>query len=323
MSKSEPRNVSKTELNNKKKRENGLSFNDRIDLLANKGYIYLIPVLIVLLLLMIYPFIYVINLSFQEWNLYKGLDSRHYVGLRNYIKIFKDVDFVQSFLITIFFSVISVSVSFIIGLGLASILSKAGKIIGVMRTIILIPMIVTPVVVGTLWKFMYDPDTGIINYFLSTVGIYGINWISEPKLALISLCLVDIWQWTPFMFLILLAGFQGLPKAPYEAALCDGLSKYQVTRFITYPLLKPMILIAILFRTIDSLKTFDIIFIMTGGGPGNLTTTLNIDAYLRAFRLLKFGEGSAVVIIIWLIVFIISNFLVKRLGSDMSEGVGE
>lgn len=299
------------------------SLNDRFDRLANNGYVYLLPAMVVLLVLTLYPFIYVVNLSLQEWNLFKGTEARHYVGFKNYVRIFKDIDFLHSFLITIAFSAISVSVSFVLGLTLASILSKAGRTIGTMRTIILIPMIVTPVVVGTLWKFMYDPDTGVVNYFLSLVHIRGINWISDPHLALISLCIVDIWQWTPFMFLVLLAGFQGLPKAPYEAALCDGLSRMQVTRYITYPLLKPMILIAVLFRTIDSLRTFDIIFIMTGGGPGNVTTTLNIEAYIRAFRFLKFGEGAAVVVIVFAMVFISANFLVKRLGGKVSEGGAE
>jgi len=292
------------------------SFRRVLDSLGSNGYVYLLPAMLVLLCLTLYPFLYVLNLSFQEWNLYKGIGARHYIGIRNFITIFSDPSFVHSFLITLLFCLISVSVSFVSGLALASVLSSSGAVVGLMRTIVLIPMTVTPVVIGTAWKFMYDPDTGIINYFLSRIGIHGINWISEPKLALISLCLVDIWQWTPFMFLILLAGFEGLPRAPYEAALCDGLSRYQVLRFITFPLLKPMILIAILFRTIDSLRTFDIIFVMTGGGPGDLTTTLNISAYLRAFRMLKFGEGAAVVIVIFAIVYLISHFLVKYLGKS-------
>ena len=291
-----------------------LSFRRTLDSLGDNGYVYLLPAMLVLLLLTLYPFLYVLNLSFQEWNLFKGMGARHYIGIRNYITIFTDPSFLHSLGITLLFSVITTSVSFVLGLLLASVLSGGGAAVGIMRTIVLIPMAVTPVVIGIAWKFMYDPDTGIINYFLSRIGIHGINWISEPKLALISLVLVDVWQWTPFMFLILLAGFEGLPRAPYEAAQCDGLSRYQVLRFITFPLLKPMILIAILFRTIDSLRTFDIIFVMTGGGPGDLTTTLNISAYLRAFRLLKFGEGAAVVIVIFAIVYLIVNYLVKFLG---------
>ncbi len=288
--------------------------------LGDNGYIYLLPAMIVLLLLTLYPFIYVVNLSLQEWNLFKGLGQRHYVGFKNYVTILTDPDFLHSIVITLLFSLISVSVSFLLGLALASLLSsRSGAVVGVMRTIILIPMTVTPVVVGTAWKYMYDPDTGIINYILSLLSIHGINWISDPKMALISLCIVDIWQWTPFMFLILLAGFQSLPRAPYEAALCDGLSRYQVMRFITFPLFKPMILIAILFRTIDSLRTFDIIYVMTGGGPGNITTTLNISAYLKAFRLLKFGEGAAVVVLIFAIVYVISQFLVKYLDKSEEE----
>lgn len=282
--------------------------------MGNNGYVYLAPALIVLLLLTLYPFIYVVNLSFQEWNLFKGMGTRHYIGFRNYVTIFTDPSFLHSLLITLEFSVITIAVSFLLGLLLASLLSGGGTAVGIMRTIVLIPMTVTPVVIGTAWKFMYDPDTGIINYILSLIGIHGINWISEPKLALISLCIVDVWQWTPFMFLILLSGFEGLPRAPFEAAQCDGLSRFQVLRFITFPLLKPMILIAILFRTIDSLRTFDIIFVMTGGGPGDLTTTLNISAYLRAFRMLRFGEGAAVVVLVFAIVYLIANYLVKFLG---------
>jgi multiple sugar transport system permease protein len=293
------------------------SFRRVLNSIGNNGYVYLLPAMVVLLLLTLYPFLYVLNLSFQEWNLFKGLGARHYVGIRNYITIFTDPSFLHSFMITLGFSLISVAVSFLAGLGLASALSSSrGAVVGIMRTIVLIPMTVTPVVIATAWKYMYDPDSGIINYFLAQIGIHGINWISAPKLALISLCIVDIWQWTPFMFLVLLAGFEARPRAPYEAAMCDGLSRYQVLRFITFPLLKPMILIAILFRTIDSLRTFDIIFIMTGGGPGDLTTTLNLSAYLRAFRMLKFGEGAAVVIVIFAMVYIASNYLVKFLGKS-------
>lgn len=277
---------------------------------TNSGYLFLAPAMIILIALILYPFLYAINLSLQEWDMFSSTE-RHYVWFRNYINLFANQSFWRSLYVTIIFSFLSVSISFCIGFPLASILSASSRIINLLRTIFLMPMVLTPVVIGMTFKFLMDPSTGLINYLLSLVGIEGITWISHPKTALVSLVIVDVWQWTPFIFLVMLAGFQGLPKAPYEAAKVDGLSKLQIARYISFPLLKPMMVLALLFRTIDSLKTFDIIFIMTNGGPGDVTTTLNILAFIKSFRLLKMGEGAAVVIIIWALVLIFSDLFVR------------
>ncbi|UCF92629.1 MAG: sugar ABC transporter permease [Desulfobacterales bacterium] len=277
---------------------------------TNSGYLFLAPAMIILVGLILYPFLYAINLSLQEWDMFSSAE-RHYIWFRNYANLFGNPTFWRSLYITIIFSFLSVSISFSIGFPLASILSASSRIINVLRTVFLMPMVLTPVVIGMAFKFLMDPSTGLINYLLSLVGIEGITWISDPKTALISLVIVDVWQWTPFIFLVMLAGFQGLPKAPYEAAQVDGLSKWQIARYISLPLLKPMMVLALLFRAIDSLKTFDIIFIMTNGGPGDVTTTLNISAFIKSFRLLTMGEGAAVVIIIWAIVLIFSDLFVR------------
>ena len=286
-----------------------LENNGFINKLTNNGYFFIAPAVIILIVLIIYPFLYAINLSFQEWDMFSD-KGRHYIGFANYINLLSDPSFWHSLYITILLSFLSVSISICIGLPVASILAKSGKAVGILRTVFLMPMVMTPVVIGMAFKFLMDPSNGLLNYLLSLAGIVGPRWVSDPNTALLSIVIVDVWQWTPFIFLVLLAGFQGLPTAPYEAARVDGLSRWQIARFISFPLLKPMFILAILFRAIDSLKTFDIIFIMTGGGPGDVTTTLNILAYIKSFRLLKMGEGAAVVMIIWAIVFLFSQIFV-------------
>jgi multiple sugar transport system permease protein len=280
-----------------------------INRVTNSGYFFIAPAVIILIGLIIYPFLYAINLSFQEWNMFSDT-PRHYIGFMNYANLFTDPFFWRSLYITVALSFLSVAISVSIGFPVASILAKSGKIVGILRTVFLMPMVMTPVVIGMAFKFLMDPSNGLLNYLFSLLGLHGPRWVSDPSTALLSIVIVDVWQWTPFIFLVMLAGYQSLPNAPYEAAKVDGLSKWQVARLISFPLLKPMLVLALLFRTIDSLKTFDIIFIMTGGGPGDVTTTLNILAYIRSFRLLKMGEGAAVVMVIWAIVFIFSQIFV-------------
>jgi len=279
------------------------------------GVLYVLPAMFVLLGMTLYPFLYCINLSLQKWDLFQP-NKRYYIGFTNYISLFIDPNFWNSLKTTIIFTVVSVIVSFIIGLVLASLLAGKGRFVGAFRTIFVLPMIITPIVIGTGFKYLYDPTSGILNYVLSLIRITAPAWTTNPKTALLSVIMVDIWQWTPFMFLILIAGIQGLPKAPFEAAACDGASYWQILKNVTFPLMKPVVLIALLFRAIDSFRTFDTIYAITSGGPGMLTTTLNLFAYIKAFKMYRMGEAAAVAIIIWTIVFIFSQLLLKYLSTQ-------
>jgi len=177
-------------------------------------------------------------------------------------------------------------------------------------------MMLPPIVVAIIFKIIYIPEFGVINWFLGLFGIRGILWEASVHTALPSLILVDIWEWTPFMFLILLAGLQSLPLDPYEAAVVDGASGFQIFRYITFPLLKPIIVIALLLRIMDTLRIFDQIFIMTGGGPANATETLSLYIYRHGFRFYNIGYATAMSFLLLIFTVIISNFFIRFLKTE-------
>jgi multiple sugar transport system permease protein len=177
---------------------------------------------------------------------------------------------------------------------------------GLLRTVFSLPMMATPVSIALIWQMMFHPQLGILNYLLSLVGIGPQPWIFSRTSALPSLALVETWQWTPFVMLIVLGGLAALPTEPYEAARIDGASRWQVIRYVTIPLVWPYIMVAIILRAIDALKTFDIIYVMTQGGPGTASETLNIFLYLQAFAFFNIGFASAVVVVYFLILMVMS-----------------
>jgi multiple sugar transport system permease protein len=183
------------------------------------------------------------------------------------------------------------------------------------RAALLVPMMLPPVVVGVVWRLMLNPNFGAINGTLKGAGLdsLALAWTASPKLALFSVIMVDVWQWTPFMFLVLLAGLQATPQEPYEAALVDGSSAWQTFQFVTLPLLKPAILIALLLRTMDLLRVFDQIFILTEGGPGFATETISLYIYRAAFRFSDFGYAAAMSFVLLILTNIISLLYIRLL----------
>jgi multiple sugar transport system permease protein len=187
----------------------------------------------------------------------------------------------------------------------------------IVRTLMLVPMMVTPVVAGLSWRIIYDPDAGILNYFLNLLGIHSNKaWLANAKTALYAVSAVDIWQWTPFIILITLAGLESLPVDIYEAAEVDGATWTQAFRYITIPLLSTTIFLALLIRTIDVLKFFDLILIMTNGGPGTVTETLNMYAYKTGFVYFRFGYASTIAFIYTLVVSLVLPFFVNRIWAE-------
>jgi multiple sugar transport system permease protein len=179
-------------------------------------------------------------------------------------------------------------------------------------------MVATPVAIGLVWLMMFDPVSGVFNYLLSFVGLPPSVWVGDPRTALISLTLVDIWQWTPLVMLITLGGLATLPQEPYEAATIDGASAWQKLRYITLPMLRPYIMVAALFRTIDALKSFDTIYVITRGGPAHSSETLNLYIYNQAFEYQHIGYASALVVVFFVIVLAISLVLIafRRTGAE-------
>ncbi|MGE5581711.1 MAG: carbohydrate ABC transporter permease [Bacillota bacterium] len=199
----------------------------------------------------------------------------------------------------------------ILGFILALLLAEEFRGRKFFRTIIMMPLILTPVAFSFGWRMMYHPNIGVINFFLNKFGIASVNWLANPYLAMISLIIIDVWQCTPFMMLIILAGITSLPVEPFEAAKVDGATGIQMFWRVTIPLLKPVFIIAILFRALDAFKTFDIFMTMTGGGPGASTEVLNLYTYLNSFRFLNIGYASALAVLMLLISFALGIILIR------------
>jgi multiple sugar transport system permease protein len=229
-----------------------------------------------------------------------GLKGKHFIGLINYLRIIQDTVFLRSLLNTFHLVVAAVLLQLLIGFAVALILNKDffGK--SFVYWVILLPMIIAPVVVGLTFRILYDPSLGLINYLLGLVGIKGPEWLTAPNLAMLSIILIDTWQWSPFMALLLLAGLQYVPLDIYESAMVDGATPLQRFIYITLPLMKNIIALALIFRSLDCFnKTFDIIYMTTRGGPGYTTETIPTFAYKTAFTYLKFGKAAAQSIILF------------------------
>jgi multiple sugar transport system permease protein len=270
-------------------------------------YLLLAPAIIVLLLLSIYPLVYAVTVSLQtgrgEWT--GG----------NFARLLRDHFFLVALWQTLLYTVAALALEFALGLGLALLLDSKLRARNLFRSLLLVPMMLPPVVVAVIWRLIYNPTFGTINGTLKGWGFdtTRLTWIASPSMALASVVLVDVWQWTPFMFLILLAGLQSIPQEPYEAAMIDGASRWQTFRDITLPLLKPAILVALLLRTMDLLRIFDQIFILTQGGPGFATETISLYIYKTAFRFFDFGYAAAMSFVLLVLINFISVGYIRLL----------
>jgi multiple sugar transport system permease protein len=262
-------------------------------------YLTIAPGIIFLALMAIYPFLFLLKISFQN---YSPINlENEFIGFQNYMNLFSDHNFWNAIKVTLIYVISAVSIEFIIGIGLAIILNKQLKGKRIIQTLVLLPIIMAPTVVGLMFRFMFNERYGVINYFVEMLGFERNAWLSDPSLALPTLIATDIWQWTPFMIIILLAGLQGLPNDPIEAAEIDGASKWQIFRYVTVPMLAKVILIAVLLRTIDAFRIYDQIYMMTQGGPVNVTSTLSWLVYDKGFKFLDFGYGAAIAVTVLII----------------------
>lgn len=275
------------------------------------GWLFPLPAVLALFLLMIFPVAYTLWMSLHEWFV-SSVTPPKFIGLANYIEIItRDTRFHQSLLRTIYFTGLAVVVQTVLGVAIALIFNREFLGKGLVRTLFLFPMVATPVAIALVWMMMFNPTLGILNYFLKSLGLPPGLWIASAKAVIPSLVLVDTWQWTPFITLIALAGLSALPQEPFEAALIDGASGWQTFWHVTLPLLRPTIMVAVLFRTIDALKTFDIIYVMTQGGPGNASETLNIYIFQSGFSYFHMGYASSLLVILFAIVMFISILLTR------------
>jgi multiple sugar transport system permease protein len=266
------------------------------------GYILVAPALLCIIAIALYPVLNTFKLSLYYMKLQlPGLT--HFVGLQNYITLSSDSRFWSATLNTVFFTVVSVAL----------------ELVGLVRAAVLIPWAIPTVISALMWKFIYNDQFGVLNDILMKVGLINSYkaWLGSPSSAMSAAIFADVWKTAPFMALLLLAGLQNISQDLYEAAKVDGAGSIRQFFRITLPLLKPTILVALIFRTLDAFRVFDLIFVMTGGGPGNSTETLSIYAYKTLFRNLDFGIGSAIAVIIFIFVFIFAMFYIKLLDKSI------
>jgi multiple sugar transport system permease protein len=283
--------------------------------LSKRHYLILLgPTLLILVTMLAFPTVYVLIVSLRDFKLTDPTAGNPFVGLENYRTLLSDPTFFAALGKSILFTVASVALSFIFGMAIALLLNRRDvRGTGLTRTVILVPLILTPLVIGATYRFMLERDNGIINEILAAIGLERIPFLADTKWAMISVILVDVWQWTPFAVLVLLAGLESLPVEPFEAARMDGASRWAEFWYITLPLLAPVIAVVLLIRTMDAFREFDKIFIMTGGGPGTATETLPIFLYRSGFQDFNMGFSAATGVVMLVIVTLVSSLYVRRI----------
>jgi multiple sugar transport system permease protein len=273
---------------------------------SRKYWLFSLPAVVVILAVIVFPWIFTVFMSAHDWKIGGGVD---FVGLQNYKDLFADSRFIESMGHTLYFTILAVVLPIFFGTAAALVFHREFPFRGLLRTIFVMPMMATPVAVSLVWTMMFHPQLGVLNYLLSLMGIAPSAWVYDPATVIPTLILVEVWHWTPLVMLIVLGGLSGLPREPYESALIDGANSWHMFRHITLPLVWPFIMVAIVIRTIDALKAFDTIFVITQGGPGTASETLNVFLYLQAFQFFKIGYSSAVVIIFFVIIIALSLLL--------------
>lgn len=257
-------------------------------------WLLLAPALITMTLVGFWPLVYSLWISLTGFMPTNPDSFQGFIGLDNYVAALSSGQFWNSVWLTVLFTVLSTGCALLLGLGLAILFNMDLPGFRLLRVMILIPMLITPIAIGIMWRVMFIPNGGLLNYLLGMVGIPPMSWTGSADSALLSLVLMDVWQWTPFMFLILYASIKALPASPFEAAQIDGANRGQVFRLVFLPLMRPMVLLAVLLRGIDAARTYDQIYVATRGGPNMATETLPIYLQRVSFRFFEIGYGAAV-----------------------------
>jgi ABC-type sugar transport system permease subunit len=273
--------------------------------------IFLVPSMTVLTVILFYPLAYSIGLSF--YNYYLPVPRTTFVGLDNFRFILADETFWEALGVTARFTVAAVGLEVVLGVAVALLLDSRIPCRRFVNTVVLLPMAITPAVAGLLMRWMFESNWGLVNYFLSLVGVQGPGWTGDPAWALWSVIFADVWQNTPFVILVIYAGLQSVPMEPLEAAMVDGASRVQTLTHVVFPFLRPLVLFVLIIRSMDAFRIFDQVFVMTGGGPGTTTQTITFYNYVMAFRMLRMGRASALGVVTLLILSVVIGFWIYLL----------
>ena len=276
----------------------------------NLKILFPLPAVTFVVVMMLFPVLYTLFLSFTNWNLTSGMPL-NFVWFRSYLRVLKEPRFLSAIGRTFSFTAIALSAETLLGLALALLLNREFKGKSLMKLILLLPLVATPVAIGIVWNLFFDPTIGLANFVLTQLGLPKSAWVSSSATVIPSLALVDIWQWTPMITLIVLAGLAALSQEPYESARVDGASNFQIFSHITLPMIAPTLLTAMILRAIDALKTFDIIYAMTGGGPGYASETMNVMAFKYSFEYFRMGQASVILVFLFLLVLLLSIVIMQ------------
>jgi multiple sugar transport system permease protein len=277
------------------------------------------PAMLIILFFALFPLSYAINLSLRHVDLTSDVGIGPFVGLDNYRFALNDKFFWQAARRTLTFAVFAVSIEMVLGIAIAFLLNGLlwGK--GVVRSLLILPLAAAPAAVGLVWRYMYHPDFGVYNAIMSALGLPERNWLGAVHLAMPSVILFDVWQWTPFVALIVLAGLQSLPKEPFEAAELDGASTWQVFRRLIFPMLAPVLTLIFVLRTIDAIRLYDAIVSLTHGGPGTATETLTYYLYRLGMKFFRLDQASAISLLFLYVTIIFTGVVLRSMMRTQAE----
>ena len=282
-------------------------------------YLFLLPAVTILALGLMVPLYNSLVLSFYDWNFGEAWAAKDYLGFRNFRRLLTDPTVWNAVRVTFVFGFWVVLLEMIIGVGLALLLEQPVRGAAFFRTIFVLPLMIAPIVVGLIWRYLLDARNGVINYYLDAIGnavpflqnfgFERLPWLGDPTLAMVSIVVSDVWQWTPFIFMIALAGLQGLPSNIVEASRIDGANWWQMTTRIKLPMMRNILLIALLMRIIDVFRALEVIYIMTNGGPGSSTRVLSLLLFQTAFTSQDLGYAATIAVLLSVLLIVLSILL--------------
>jgi multiple sugar transport system permease protein len=280
------------------------------------------PAMAVILIFALLPLAYALNVSFRVADLTRG-GIGGFVGLDNYRSVLHDSAFWASAWVTVKFTMSAVILEMVLGIAIAFLIHGATSGRGIIRSLMVLPLATSAAVTGLFWRYLYDTQFGLINYFLGLLHLPQPNWLGDYTIALWSVVLFDVWQWTPFVALIALAGLQALPKEPFEAAELDGASTFRVLRTLTFPMLKPVLFLVLVLRTIDSVRLYDAVAVLTRGGPGTVTESMTFYLYRTGLKLFRMDYASTMAIFFLYAMLVASLFALRPLLTQFSTRASE
>jgi multiple sugar transport system permease protein len=285
--------------------------------------IFLLPALLVMLVITLYPFVYTFVLSFHDWNL-AAFHPWRFVGLDNYVRFFTEPDVWRALRVTTVYVLCCVGIELLLGIAIAFLFDVGFRGEALARHLLLLPMVMSSVVVGLIWRWLFNAELGVLNHLIGQLGLAPQAWLTDPTLALAAVITADVWQWTPLVFLVCLAGLKAVPQESLDSAKLDGATWWQTQWYVALPAIKPILLSVLLIRTIDCLRFVDTIFVMTYGGPAGTTAVLGFHIYLKGFKYFQMGLTAAYSLIYMTLIIVLAKLLIHsfRLGEPAAPAAG-